>query len=168
MSTHLGNHHCNNQGTLIDLAELDTPSSSSPVLAPAPPTSGIPILPPPPQTSGPPRSHSASQAEAPPGHDSTSNALSLLDEELLCLGTCKHGVRGRKVCTPGLRGLVCFISQAHCLGPPGPTSCRLQGNHGELWCGPALLFLEGLESCTEGWKWISVPHLAAGEHFFLK
>ncbi|KAH0518696.1 ADP-ribosylation factor-binding protein GGA3, partial [Microtus ochrogaster] len=83
-----GNDHCSNQGTLIDLAELDTPCSSSPVLAPAPapPTSGIPILPPPPQTSGPPRSRSSSQAEAPPRPDSTSNALSLLDEELLCLG----------------------------------------------------------------------------------
>ncbi|KAL1779415.1 ADP-ribosylation factor-binding protein GGA3 isoform X1 [Sigmodon hispidus] len=83
-----GNDRCNNQGTLIDLAESDTPCSSSPVLAPAsaPPTSGIPILPPPPQTSGPPRSRSSSQAEAPPGPNSTSNALSLLDEELLCLG----------------------------------------------------------------------------------
>nr|XP_021491234.1 ADP-ribosylation factor-binding protein GGA3 isoform X3 [Meriones unguiculatus] len=83
-----GNDHCSNQGTLIDLAELDTPSSSSSVSAPAsaPPTSGIPILPPPPQTSGPPRSRSSSQAEAPPGPDSMSNALSLLDEELLCLG----------------------------------------------------------------------------------
>ncbi|XP_029402238.1 ADP-ribosylation factor-binding protein GGA3 isoform X3 [Mus pahari] len=82
-----GNSHCSNQGTLIDLAELDIPSSSSPALAP--PTSGIPILPPPPQTSGPPRSRSSSQAEAPPGPDSadsTSNALCLLDEELLCLG----------------------------------------------------------------------------------
>ncbi|XP_076791590.1 ADP-ribosylation factor-binding protein GGA3 isoform X4 [Arvicanthis niloticus] len=81
-----GNSHCSNQGTLIDLAE-DTPGSS-PVLAPAPapPTSGIPILPPPPQTSGPPRSRSSSQAEATPGPDSTNNALSLLDEELLCLG----------------------------------------------------------------------------------
>ncbi|XP_045744433.2 ADP-ribosylation factor-binding protein GGA3 isoform X1 [Mirounga angustirostris] len=77
-----------NQGTLIDLAELDTPSSSSSVLAPAPapPSSGIPVLPPPPQTSGPGRSHSSSQAEAPPGPSSTSNALCLLDEELLCLG----------------------------------------------------------------------------------
>ncbi|XP_031210714.1 ADP-ribosylation factor-binding protein GGA3 isoform X5 [Mastomys coucha] len=83
-----GNSHCSNQGTLIDLAEVDTPSSSSPVLAPvsAPPTSGIPILPPPPQTCGPPRSRSSSQAEAPPGPDSMNNALSLLDEELLCLG----------------------------------------------------------------------------------
>ncbi|XP_059128086.1 ADP-ribosylation factor-binding protein GGA3 isoform X3 [Peromyscus eremicus] len=83
-----GNDHCSNQGTLIDLAELDTPCSSSPVLAPAPApaTSGIPILPPPPQTSGPPRSRSSSQAEAPPGPESMSNALSLLDEELLCLG----------------------------------------------------------------------------------
>ncbi|XP_048223163.1 ADP-ribosylation factor-binding protein GGA3 isoform X2 [Perognathus longimembris pacificus] len=76
------------QGTLIDLAELDTPDNSSPALAPAPapPSSGIPILPPPPQTAGPPRSRSSSQAEAPPGPHSTSNGLSLLDEELLCLG----------------------------------------------------------------------------------
>ncbi|KAL6046918.1 hypothetical protein STEG23_019958 [Scotinomys teguina] len=83
-----GNDHCSSQGTLIDLAELDTPFSSSPVLAPAPApaTPGIPILPPPPQTSGPPRSRSSSQAEAPLGPESTSNALSLLDEELLCLG----------------------------------------------------------------------------------
>ncbi|CAO2646067.1 ADP-ribosylation factor-binding protein GGA3 [Lemmus lemmus] len=111
VSTHPGNDHCSNQGTLIDLAELDTPCSSSPVLAPAPapPTSGIPILPPPPQTSGPPRSRSSSQAEAPPGPDSTSNALSLLDEELLCLGTCKCGIGGR-------RGAQAFISQV-----PGAT-----------------------------------------------
>ncbi|XP_006869649.1 PREDICTED: ADP-ribosylation factor-binding protein GGA3 isoform X2 [Chrysochloris asiatica] len=81
-----GNHPCSSQGTLIDLAESDTPSSSSPVLAPAPPTSGIPILPPPPQTAGPLRSRSSSQAEASPGPCSSSSALSLLDEELLCLG----------------------------------------------------------------------------------
>nr|XP_010340737.1 ADP-ribosylation factor-binding protein GGA3 isoform X1 [Saimiri boliviensis boliviensis] len=83
-----GNSHCNNQGTLIDLAELDMTNSSSPVSAPAPtpPSSGIPILPPPPQASGPPRSRSSSQAEATSGPNSTSNALSLLDEELLCLG----------------------------------------------------------------------------------
>ncbi|ELK12374.1 ADP-ribosylation factor-binding protein GGA3 [Pteropus alecto] len=82
-----GNQHSDNQGTLIDLAELDAPSSSSPVLAQAPaaPSSGIPILPPPPQTSGPGRSRSSSQAEASPGPN-TSNALCLLDEELLCLG----------------------------------------------------------------------------------
>ncbi|XP_012893479.1 PREDICTED: ADP-ribosylation factor-binding protein GGA3 isoform X2 [Dipodomys ordii] len=81
-------NHPSSHGTLIDLAELDTPNSSSPVLAPAPapPTSGIPILPPPPQTAGPPRSRSSSMAEAPPGPNSTSNGLSLLDEELLCLG----------------------------------------------------------------------------------
>ncbi|KAM6175345.1 ADP-ribosylation factor-binding protein GGA3 [Erethizon dorsatum] len=83
-----GNSYSSNQGTLIDLAELDTPNSSPPVLAPAstPPSSGIPILPPPPQTLGPPHSHSSSQAEPPPVPSSTSNALSLLDEELLCLG----------------------------------------------------------------------------------
>ncbi|XP_015418780.1 PREDICTED: ADP-ribosylation factor-binding protein GGA3 isoform X2 [Myotis davidii] len=79
-------HHSRNQGTLIDLAELDAPGSSTPVLAPAPPSSGIPILPPPPQASAPGRSRSSSQAEAPPGPNNTSNALSLLDEELLCLG----------------------------------------------------------------------------------
>ncbi|XP_019499872.1 PREDICTED: ADP-ribosylation factor-binding protein GGA3 isoform X2 [Hipposideros armiger] len=82
-----GNHHSSNPGTLIDLAELDAPSSSSPVLAPAPePPSGIPILPPPPQPSGPGRSRSSSQAEVPPGPNTASNAICLLDEELLCLG----------------------------------------------------------------------------------
>ncbi|KAM5216519.1 ADP-ribosylation factor-binding protein GGA3 isoform 1-T1 [Hipposideros larvatus] len=82
-----GNHHSSNPGTLIDLAELDAPSSSSPVLAPAPePPSGIPILPPPPQPSGPGRSRSSSQAEVPPGPNTASNAVCLLDEELLCLG----------------------------------------------------------------------------------
>lgn len=82
-----GNQHSDKQGTLIDLAELDAPSSSSPALAQAPaaPSSGIPILPPPPQTSGPGCSRSSSQVEAPPGPN-TSNALCLLDEELLCLG----------------------------------------------------------------------------------
>ncbi|XP_063473304.1 ADP-ribosylation factor-binding protein GGA3 isoform X3 [Symphalangus syndactylus] len=84
----LGNSQCSNQGTLIDLAELDTTNSLSSVLAPAPtpPSSGIPILPPPPQASAPPRSRSSSQAEATPGPSSTSNTLSWLDEELLCLG----------------------------------------------------------------------------------
>ena len=81
-----GKHRSSNQGTLIDLAELDAPSSLSPVLAPAPCPSGIPVLPPPPQASGPGRSHSSSQAEAPPGPSSTGHTLSLLDEELLCLG----------------------------------------------------------------------------------
>uniref|UniRef100_A0A8C5UUE5 Golgi associated, gamma adaptin ear containing, ARF binding protein 3 n=1 Tax=Microcebus murinus TaxID=30608 RepID=A0A8C5UUE5_MICMU len=83
-----GNNHSSNQGTLIDLAELDTLNSPSSTSAPAPtpPSSGIPILPPPPQTSGPPRSRSSSQAEALLGPNSTNNALSLLDEELLCLG----------------------------------------------------------------------------------
>ncbi|XP_045691832.1 ADP-ribosylation factor-binding protein GGA3 isoform X2 [Phyllostomus hastatus] len=83
-----GNCHSGSQGALIDLAGLDAPSSPPPALAPAPPapSSGIPILPPPPQTSGPGGSRSSSQAEAPPGPSSTSNALCLLDEELLCLG----------------------------------------------------------------------------------
>ncbi|XP_066090098.1 ADP-ribosylation factor-binding protein GGA3 isoform X2 [Saccopteryx bilineata] len=88
MSDSEGTHHSSNQGTLIDLAELDAPSSSPPVLAPAhtPPPSDIPILPPPPQTSGPGRSRSSSQAEAPLAPNNISSALCLLDEELLCLG----------------------------------------------------------------------------------
>lgn len=81
-----GHHHSRSQGTLIDLAELDVPGSSTPVLAPTPPSSGIPVLPPPPQASAPGRSRSSNHAEAPPGPNSTSSALSLLDEELLCLG----------------------------------------------------------------------------------
>ncbi|KAI5931466.1 ADP-ribosylation factor-binding protein GGA3 [Manis javanica] len=82
-----GNHCSSPPGTLIDLAEWDAPSSSSPVLAPAPapPSLGIPVLPPPPQTLAPGPSHS-SQAEAPLGPNSTSSVLCLLDEELLCLG----------------------------------------------------------------------------------
>ncbi|KAM8784853.1 ADP-ribosylation factor-binding protein GGA3 isoform 3-T3 [Rhynchonycteris naso] len=80
MSDSEGNHHPSNQGTLIDLVELDAPSSSPPL------SSDIPILPPPPQTLGPGRSRSSSQAEAPPVPNNTSNALCLLDEELLCLG----------------------------------------------------------------------------------
>uniref|UniRef100_A0A2I3G7F9 Golgi associated, gamma adaptin ear containing, ARF binding protein 3 n=1 Tax=Nomascus leucogenys TaxID=61853 RepID=A0A2I3G7F9_NOMLE len=79
-----GNSQCSNQGTLIDLAELDTTNSLSSVLAPAPtpPSSGIPILPPPPQASAPPRSCSSSQAEATLGPSST---------ELLCLGAAHRG-----------------------------------------------------------------------------
>ncbi|XP_055993864.1 ADP-ribosylation factor-binding protein GGA3 [Sorex fumeus] len=75
---------CIVQGTLIDLAEPNTPDCSSPGPAPSPPSSSIPILPPPPQASVPTRSCTSSQAEAPVGPPSTS--LSLLDEELLCLG----------------------------------------------------------------------------------
>uniref|UniRef100_A0A8D0V5X4 MIF4G domain containing n=1 Tax=Sus scrofa TaxID=9823 RepID=A0A8D0V5X4_PIG len=78
-----GNNPSTHQATLIDLAESDAPSSSSP--APLAPTS-IPTLPPPPQASAPGRSHLSSQAEVPPGPNSTSPALCLLDEELLCLG----------------------------------------------------------------------------------
>ncbi|XP_074080702.1 ADP-ribosylation factor-binding protein GGA3 isoform X3 [Macrotis lagotis] len=77
-----GNNPSSNLNTLIDLAELDI--SSSPPLAlapqPAPPSSDIPILPP------PPRSCSSNQAEASSGISGVTNSLSLLDEELLCLG----------------------------------------------------------------------------------
>uniref|UniRef100_A0A7M4FT63 Golgi associated, gamma adaptin ear containing, ARF binding protein 3 n=1 Tax=Crocodylus porosus TaxID=8502 RepID=A0A7M4FT63_CROPO len=67
-----------NLNALIDLAGLD-------VTMPA--LSEIPILPPPPQTFGHSRSRSSSQAETAPAQQSnTANSLSLLDEELLCLG----------------------------------------------------------------------------------
>uniref|UniRef100_A0A8C5NWQ9 Golgi associated, gamma adaptin ear containing, ARF binding protein 3 n=1 Tax=Jaculus jaculus TaxID=51337 RepID=A0A8C5NWQ9_JACJA len=124
-----GNNHCSNQGTLIDLAELDTPSSSSPVLAPAPTpsSSGIPILPPPPQTSGPPRSRSASQAEAPPGPNSTSNALSLLDEELLCLGLTDPAPTAPPKDSAGSSQWHLFQSEPSDLdffsSKPGPAAC---------------------------------------------
>lgn len=71
--------------------------------APAPPSSGIPILPPPPQTSGPGRSHPSSHAEATLGPNSTSNALCLLDEELLCLGVSWRGQQSKKACGIGRR-----------------------------------------------------------------
>uniref|UniRef100_A0A670JJT6 Golgi associated, gamma adaptin ear containing, ARF binding protein 3 n=1 Tax=Podarcis muralis TaxID=64176 RepID=A0A670JJT6_PODMU len=73
-----------NISTLIDLAELDI---STPTLTPAPASSEIPILPPPPQTIGHSRSRSSSQAEATSALlTSSANSISLLDEELLCLG----------------------------------------------------------------------------------
>uniref|UniRef100_A0A4X2L030 Golgi associated, gamma adaptin ear containing, ARF binding protein 3 n=1 Tax=Vombatus ursinus TaxID=29139 RepID=A0A4X2L030_VOMUR len=77
-----GSNPSSNVNTLIDLAELDMSSSPPLVLAPqpAPPSSDIPILPP------PPRSCSSSQAEASSAVSGVTNSLSLLDEELLCLG----------------------------------------------------------------------------------
>ncbi|XP_036612482.1 ADP-ribosylation factor-binding protein GGA3 isoform X2 [Trichosurus vulpecula] len=77
-----GSNPSSNLNTLIDLAELDTSSSPPLVLAPqpTPPSSDIPILPP------PPRSCLSSQAEASSGTSGVTNSLSLLDEELLCLG----------------------------------------------------------------------------------
>uniref|UniRef100_A0A8D0GVV3 Golgi associated, gamma adaptin ear containing, ARF binding protein 3 n=1 Tax=Sphenodon punctatus TaxID=8508 RepID=A0A8D0GVV3_SPHPU len=83
---------------LIDLVGLDVSSTPvppvppetlapEPTLAPAPASSEIPILPPPPQTVGHSRSRSSSQVEATSALlASTTNSLSLLDEELLCLG----------------------------------------------------------------------------------
>ncbi|NWR97000.1 GGA3 protein, partial [Motacilla alba] len=96
MSVVEGDNCTNNLNTLIDLAGLDVNSTSPPPvppssLAPAPSTAPgpaeIPILPPPPQTFAPLRSSSSSQVEtAPAQQSSTTNSLSLLDEELLCLG----------------------------------------------------------------------------------
>lgn len=140
---HAGNHHSSNQGTLIDLAELDAPSSSSPVLAPVPdPPSGIPILPPPPQPSGPGRSRSSSQAEAPPGPNTTSNALCLLDEELLCLGASgreaakgSSGRAGRGQCGIGWsQGCpVCLAGMGKETSVVGQVKFRVAGQQGRLY-----------------------------------
>ncbi|NWJ08918.1 GGA3 protein, partial [Crypturellus undulatus] len=92
MSVAEGDDSGRDLNTLIDLAGLDVASAPPPpmppaALAPAPPAE-IPILPPPPQTFPPSRGSSSSQAEAAPAQQSsTANSLSLLDEELLCLGT---------------------------------------------------------------------------------
>ncbi|NWI47143.1 GGA3 protein, partial [Picathartes gymnocephalus] len=96
MSVVEGDNSTNNLNTLIDLAGLDVTSTPPPPmppssLAPAPSTAPgpaeIPILPPPPQTFAPLRSSSSSQVETTPAQQgSTTNSLSLLDEELLCLG----------------------------------------------------------------------------------
>ncbi|NWI60158.1 GGA3 protein, partial [Calyptomena viridis] len=96
MSVVEGDNSTNNLNTLIDLAGLDTTSTPPPpmppsTLTPAPTTAPapaeIPILPPPPQTFATLRSSSSSQVEAAPTQQgSTANSLSLLDEELLCLG----------------------------------------------------------------------------------
>ncbi|XP_031454481.1 ADP-ribosylation factor-binding protein GGA3 isoform X3 [Phasianus colchicus] len=84
------------KNALIDLAGLDVTSTSTPPVPPttltpaptaAPVSAEIPILPPPPQTFSQLRSSSLSQVEAAPTQQSsTANSLSLLDEELLCLG----------------------------------------------------------------------------------
>ncbi|NXH36315.1 GGA3 protein, partial [Myiagra hebetior] len=91
-----GSNSTNNLNTLIDLAGLDVtstppppmpPSSLTPAPSTAPGPAEIPILPPPPQTFAPSRSSSSGQVEtAPAQQGSTTNSLSLLDEELLCLG----------------------------------------------------------------------------------
>ncbi|NXI39955.1 GGA3 protein, partial [Galbula dea] len=88
-----GSNSTSNLNTLIDLAGPDVPSTPPPplqatTLPPAPPAAPapaeIPILPPPPQTL---RSSSSSHVEAAPAQQSSAaNSLSLLDEELLCLG----------------------------------------------------------------------------------
>uniref|UniRef100_A0A8C9KR13 Golgi associated, gamma adaptin ear containing, ARF binding protein 3 n=1 Tax=Serinus canaria TaxID=9135 RepID=A0A8C9KR13_SERCA len=84
MSVVEGSNSTSNLNTLIDLAGLDVTSVPPP---PLPPGTEIPILPPPPQAFAPLRSASSSQVEtAPTQPGSTTNSLSLLDEELLCLG----------------------------------------------------------------------------------
>ncbi|XP_072207839.1 ADP-ribosylation factor-binding protein GGA3 isoform X2 [Excalfactoria chinensis] len=91
-----GSNSTNNLNTLIDLSGLDATSTPTPPVPPttltpaptaAPVPAEIPILPPPPQTFSQLRSSSLSQVEAAPTQQSsTANSLSLLDEELLCLG----------------------------------------------------------------------------------
>uniref|UniRef100_A0A669Q132 Golgi associated, gamma adaptin ear containing, ARF binding protein 3 n=1 Tax=Phasianus colchicus TaxID=9054 RepID=A0A669Q132_PHACC len=96
------------KNALIDLAGLDVTSTSTPPVPPttltpaptaAPVSAEIPILPPPPQTFSQLRSSSLSQVEAAPTQQSsTANSLSLLDEELLCLGK----TLGTRACTCAL------------------------------------------------------------------
>ncbi|XP_037263852.1 ADP-ribosylation factor-binding protein GGA3 isoform X5 [Falco rusticolus] len=94
MSVVEGSNSTSNLNSLIDLAGLDVTSTPPPPMAPttltpAPPAAPaeIPILPPPPQTLAQLRSGSSSQVEAAPAQQSSAaNSLSLLDEELLCLG----------------------------------------------------------------------------------
>ncbi|NWH87866.1 GGA3 protein, partial [Aegithalos caudatus] len=90
-----GSNSTNNLNTTCDLAGLDVsstppppppPSSLSPAPSTAPGPAEIPILPPPPQALAPLRSSSFSQVETAAQQGSTTNSLSLLDEELLCLG----------------------------------------------------------------------------------
>ncbi|NXV94533.1 GGA3 protein, partial [Calonectris borealis] len=96
MSVVEGDNSTSNLNTLIDLAGLDVTSTPSPPMPPttltpaptvAPAPAEIPILPPPPQTFTQLRSSSSSQVEAAPTQQSSmASSLSLLDEELLCLG----------------------------------------------------------------------------------
>ncbi|XP_063149240.1 ADP-ribosylation factor-binding protein GGA3 isoform X2 [Candoia aspera] len=94
-----GSNSASNINTLIDLGGLEVsnvpspppllPSAlnTTPTLTPALALSEIPILPPPPQATGHSWSHSTSHAETTATQSiSTANSLSLLDEELLCLG----------------------------------------------------------------------------------
>ncbi|KAG8129065.1 putative ADP-ribosylation factor-binding protein [Naja naja] len=99
-----GSNSADNVNTLIDLGGLEVsnvpsqpppppppllPSAlnTAPTLTPAPALSEIPMLPPPPQAPGHSRSHSIGHAESIATQStSAANSLSLLDEELLCLG----------------------------------------------------------------------------------
>ncbi|KFQ30298.1 ADP-ribosylation factor-binding protein GGA3, partial [Mesitornis unicolor] len=91
-----GSNSTSNLNTLIDLAGLDVTSTPPPPMPPttltpaptvAPAPAEIPVLPKPPQTFTQLRSNSSGQVEAAPTQQSsTANSLSLLDEELLCLG----------------------------------------------------------------------------------
>uniref|UniRef100_A0A8C9WJ98 Golgi associated, gamma adaptin ear containing, ARF binding protein 3a n=1 Tax=Scleropages formosus TaxID=113540 RepID=A0A8C9WJ98_SCLFO len=95
-----------NQPTLIDLADLDVPTPSPPELAPAAqhpePSTGsllaptIPVLPPPPYKLAVSQNFPVSQTDSPSHRTSTnhsSTALSILDEELLSLGTHKTMIK---------------------------------------------------------------------------
>uniref|UniRef100_A0A8C4UKI3 Golgi associated, gamma adaptin ear containing, ARF binding protein 3 n=1 Tax=Falco tinnunculus TaxID=100819 RepID=A0A8C4UKI3_FALTI len=108
MSVVEGSNSTSNLNALIDLAGLDVTSTPPPPMAPttltpappaAPAPAEIPILPPPPQTLAQLRSGSSSQVEAAPAQQSSAaNSLSLLDEELLCLGETLRGLEKASTC----------------------------------------------------------------------
>uniref|UniRef100_A0A7N6ADK4 Golgi associated, gamma adaptin ear containing, ARF binding protein 3b n=1 Tax=Anabas testudineus TaxID=64144 RepID=A0A7N6ADK4_ANATE len=86
------------ENTLIDLAGLDTPSPPQPAAPPSqslnpistsPIASSIPVLPPPPKLMAGSHGSQSSSPSHPP-LDKASTALSLLDDELLSLGTVQH------------------------------------------------------------------------------
>uniref|UniRef100_A0A8D3DVV8 Golgi associated, gamma adaptin ear containing, ARF binding protein 3 n=1 Tax=Scophthalmus maximus TaxID=52904 RepID=A0A8D3DVV8_SCOMX len=116
-------HSENTTDTLIDLDGLDTPSPLQPAIPPVqcshpfstnPMVAPIPVLPPPPKRLAGSHGSQSSSPSHPP-MDKASTALSLLDDELLSLGTI-----------PSL-GLGCLSSQmtARGTGQGSPSSASL-------------------------------------------
>lgn len=128
--------------TLIDLAELDTPSPPQP---PAPPSQSlnldstnpsafpipIPVLPPPPKRLAGSHGSQSSSPSHPP-LDKASTALSLLDDELLSLGsTTKLWLKG-SICHFGKYTWLLALSTGNKILQPAPL--KLTKNMWYLVC----------------------------------